>query len=106
MCFSACFSRPPFALSAPLVTTSIVICVSSNGLKELALARLTAAPCSSKYLTIRRWPLCAAMCKGVFFRFWVYSFTSCPSLSKILTMSRSPSLHDFQMSMDKLNYKG
>lgn len=76
----------------------------SNGLKPLPFERFPVAPCSIKNFTMSKCPCFAAMCNGVFFKLCVCSFTSWPALIKFLTMSKSPFLHDLQISTKRCNF--
>ena len=87
-------------LLVPLLSSSYFdFSAKFNGVRPSLFVMIGLAPTSSKYFTIKKCPLKAAICSGVFLRYWVCSFTSWPSLMMMRTMSSSPSLQDFQMSV-------
>ena len=70
---------------------------SSNAVFCLLFFSYWSACNSSKYFTIKMCPFWAAKCRGLFRRSCVTALISAPSLIKMRTMSRSPSLAAFQM---------
>ena len=74
------------------------------GVYPCALVMSGRAPLSNRNFTIMKWPFLAAKCIGVFWSLSVCNSMFSPSLSRFLTISRSPSLHAFQMSIESCKF--
>jgi len=85
---------PGASFSCSLSSCDLSQCraISKGMLPSLFVRSVLASNSSFKYFTMRMCPFFAAKWRGVFLFSTVYELTSLPSLARILTKSRSPSL--------------